>query len=453
MESTAPYNTTGLTMTPFASNQTYQPVGSIGQMATRAIKAVVPGYVAGDGKRYAESLKKNFNIELKDGYQYVNWAPASLGGATNPADLTGAMASFYHHASARISQAREELRKLEPMCEADHEDCCEDIRLVIRAKLDELEAAFGADCGPCEEWVEEIFVLLLGNDADDEHDHIDDNEHGLIGRLEDDYTEEDSAYCPDEEIRLAKIRLFRSTLISLCEEWRRFADEFIHGENRSSSLIVHRLGHRSVVISKSISIIRDGLVSAGYSIEQLTVELLDEEEGDEEAVEVGPVDEMEPLTACCALTRLESFACTRAPDLLRNPGAGAYISLATESLQLERLACMVRGWLMGKLFNNRELDDCLTDHGTFAGRVQPWIKATESTGGISLAIRGVMAAAFTLWQQMRFFHADVETLVPSNGYDKSAEKKEDKKEEKEKKPPLKRKRPRARSRNAPRKKR
>jgi hypothetical protein len=450
MESTASYNTTGLTMTPFAPSQAYRPSGSIGQMATRAIKSVVPGYVAGDGKRYAESLKKNFNIGIKDGYQFVNWAPASLGGATNPADLTGAMASFYHHASARITQAREELRKLEPMCEADHEDCCEDIRLVIRSKLDELEAAFGADCGPCEEWVEEVFVLLLGNDAD-EDDDIDDDDHGLIGRLEDEYTEEDSAYCPEEEIRLAKIRLFRSALISLCEEWRRFADEFIHGDNRSSSLIVHRLGHRSVVISKSISIIRDGLLSAGYSSEQLTVELLDDEE---EEAGIDPDEEVEPLTACCAMTRLETFACTRAPDLLRTPGVGAFISLTTESRQLERLACMVRGWLMGKLINNKDLDDCLRGQGNFPVGNRAWIKAAEGTGAISLAIRGVMAAAFTLWQQMRFFHADVETLLPTNCFVKPADKKEDKKEEeKGKKPPVARKRPRARSRRASRRKR
>jgi hypothetical protein len=408
MESNALTHTAGLTMPPFASGEAGCSNRSIGQMAARAIQAVVPGYAAGDGKRYAESLKRSFNFELKDGYQSIRWAPASVGGATNPADLTGAVANFYHHASARISQAREELRKLEPMCAADHEDCCEDIRQVIGAKLDELEIAFSADCGPCEEWVDGVFTLLIGDDADEEPPPAADANPGLIGTLEDDYIEEDSAFCPGEETRLAKIRLFRSAMISLCDEWHRFANEFIRGENRSAVQIVRVVEKRSVVISKSIGIIRNGLLSAGFTSELLTVELLDEEE-ERNGTAVDQDEDRESLTACCALTRLETF-CTSTSRLLSAPGVGAFTTLAAESEQLVDVACRVRVWLMKKFDHDKRDDECLSKK--LDGTTPGWLMAVESTGAFNLAFRGVMAAAFTLWQQMGFLRADLETLLP-----------------------------------------
>jgi hypothetical protein len=389
-------------------------------MATQAIKSVIPGYVAGEPKRYSESLKKNFVLGRKDGYEFVDSAPASLGGATNPADLTGAPASFYHHASGRLTQAREELRKLEPLSDSDYEESCEDIRLVIRAKLDELESAFGAECGPCEEWVNQILVLLLGHDAaSDDDDEIEEDDRGLVGRMEDAFTKDASAHCPGEELRLAKVRLFRSTLISLGEEWDRFADEFIHGEQVSPSIVVRRLGSRLVVVCKSLENIRHGLAAAGYSTEQLTVESLEDPEDEDE----------EPLTACCAFNRLENFAAVRGLALLQQPGPGAFHSLAIESDQLTALACSVRSWLMGKLINSDELDDCLSEQRKFAGGSITWIKAAQGTGAINLCFQGVMASALTLWQQMRAFHEDATLLLES--VDKISECEPDEEEEEE----------------------
>jgi hypothetical protein len=80
------------------------------------------------------------------------------------------------------------LKELQPMCESDHEECCGDIRVAIGAKLEELDAAFRAECGPCEEWVEEVFDVVLGkeNSGDARAGLMEKCLHpgGLVGQME-----------------------------------------------------------------------------------------------------------------------------------------------------------------------------------------------------------------------------------------------------------------------------
>jgi hypothetical protein len=149
---------------------------------------------------------------------------------------------------------------------------------------------------------------------------------------------------------LRKLNLFRSSLLSLRVEWNCFADQFLRKRHRGFSLTIARLGSRAAVIARSVRNIRHGLNVAGYSAEQLNVELLSDHDGAETCHEPFGMTRdsharKDRLTVCCALARLEGFAQGRALELLRYPGAGAFHSLCAESDQLTGVACSVRRWL------------------------------------------------------------------------------------------------------------
>jgi hypothetical protein len=155
---------------------------------------------------------------------------------------------------------------------------------------------------------------------------------------------------------------------------------------------------------------------AGYSAEQLNVELLSDHDGAETCHELFGMTRdshagKDRLTVCCALARLEGFAQGRASELLRYPGAGAFHSLCAESDQLTGVACSVRRWLLSKAIGAGKNDDCLSGFDKLTDVTRNYAIAAEATGTLNLWLQGVMAAALTVWQQVRAFHHDVRPLL------------------------------------------
>ncbi len=376
----------------FASNECYPsptmaegPASALGTMAAQAIATVLPGANLLKAESFTKSLEKNLQIKRANGFSLVEWAP--LGGGT-PGGTTpqvGALAAFYYRASAKLALAREELLKLEPMCEVDYLECCEDLTEVIRTKLDELECAMGSDCGPCPNWVDEIFTQLLGA----EHS----NEGGLMDVLEKSYTTGEIPNCPDEEQKLADISLFQAGLVGLRSEWHLFKTKFIYGK-LSLSVRTMLLLNRTAVMKQNLHQIRVGLHRVGYGKAWLAVEQVDG---------AGSV--------CCLLDRLEQFVGVRAHELLEHPGQGAFAALLVESRQLMDVAGHVRGWLAA-LLPTIGVDPIDLKRNPVTSRQRQFVEFAESTGPIALGFRGVMFAASTFYKQMETFYDEVVAIAP-----------------------------------------
>ncbi len=365
------------TTAPFLGFQSFgesNSQSSISAMAANAIARVIPGYDGTAPNSFARSLATQFKFQERDGLSVPIFAPSGIAGSVNSANLPEALAEFFNLASARIAEARASLSGLEPLCEAEHKDCCNDLRDVIGAKFDELESAIGAEFGPCTNWVNEVFVQLLGDRA---------KPAGLADDLVKEYTNGKKASCPDEERKLAKLRIFVGSLEALRDEWKKFSDFFITKPG-SVSLVAAKCLQRVKVMAFAVQNIERGLASVGIGEAFISVENLDPDVPNEG-------------TVLYALRRLSRFATQQAPSLLSTLGEGSLQSLDAESKQLIELAEALEDWLSEMLPSASSLKDLIANM-----KDEP-----DQITGVTLAVKGVISSASTLVAQMTQFQKEI----------------------------------------------
>jgi hypothetical protein len=180
-------------------------------------------------------------------------------------------------------------------------------------------------------------------------------------------------------------------------EWYEFKRKFITRQ-RSLSIITLRLSNRTKVMSAGIGRIRQGLNHAGYGSAWLSVEKAENEEFS---------------NVCCLLDRLERFATVRAPELLQNPGQGAFRSLSDEARHLNKASCQFHQWLKGT-FSPQALDCPAPSQGRAKRENEQFARIAsiaELTGPLNLGWQGVVFASRILVEQVSEFHIEVTKAV------------------------------------------
>ncbi len=312
------------------------------RVALSSIRKVLGDFRPDDPVRYRQSLDRSWTLSVKDGHVEGTWKPAGWTGASNPADLTGAMAVFYSYAQSSVSQLKDVLAQMEPMCTvgpAKPDLCCEDVRDVIRSRLDEVVGALAAPDGPCAERVDQVLNALGRNSSEPS---------GLIAILKDNYVKDPSLdgegiCCPDDARRLAQFELFAGSIECLHERWCRFKDEFL---GNGKGAIAFRIGNAQRylrVIAATVADLVRGLNLSGYSAAARDITNIGEEIKAGEKKDACKHDR-HPPTLGCVLSWMRDFAQYRAPGLLQRPGRGSFQTLEEEASELAKRARELEKW-------------------------------------------------------------------------------------------------------------
>jgi hypothetical protein len=119
-------------------------------------------------KTLVDTLTQTFTARQVDGRTVYDWNPQSV--SVRASDLgggiTGAQASLYHRAKTAIQDGIRLLTALTPLKPSADRENMEATRSIIRTEMQELLVELGARGGPRILRVDNLFQLLLGEDAD-----------------------------------------------------------------------------------------------------------------------------------------------------------------------------------------------------------------------------------------------------------------------------------------------
>jgi hypothetical protein len=138
----------------------------LGQTAENAIRDVLSWRTKpNDPKSFVMALNQSFALKDVEGHTEFTWTPRSYTVQTDLGAVTGAQASIYTRAKVALDQSLPLLDGLYPLLPEVLPEDLESVRVVVRGQFTELVNEFGVEGGPRVPRVDQLLLLLLGDDV------------------------------------------------------------------------------------------------------------------------------------------------------------------------------------------------------------------------------------------------------------------------------------------------
>jgi hypothetical protein len=206
-------------------------VGSIGQIATKAISDVLGWQVKNDQKAFVGALTASFPITVDEGRSVAQWTPRSYAIQTDlSGGITGAQASIYNRAKDALDQSLPLLEGLYPLFQEAKAEDVTAIRASVSSQFSDLVSELGQMGGPLVARVTQQFSLLLGQQFPTDPEAVQGSKvvtnpdliGGSLGRLRAEFgfgTDDDLINTVVDEQNATNFRIISDYVTSLVQSW------------------------------------------------------------------------------------------------------------------------------------------------------------------------------------------------------------------------------------------
>lgn len=243
------------------------PGAGYGQTVEQVMRDVLGWRPSGDVAGFQAALSGTFQLREVEGHTEWTWQQRGYAVQADMGALTGAQASIYARAKSALDQVLPLLAGLTTLNPAAYPpQDLEAIRTIVTAELNELVSELAWEGGPRIQRVDELFVLLLGENH--RSFSLDpDRVEGQLGILRDRFAlTEDQIDTVDEERVVTNFRVIVEQVLALQASW--FKDrQLLSGVNGRTSL-----GTLLIWLSRGLEAVCESVGDLAFALDSVYVD-------------------------------------------------------------------------------------------------------------------------------------------------------------------------------------